>query len=60
MKFEEKICSRMNRSDNHCWGIKCAHFASCMVVEIESIEDLGINPENFQAEVVKTIEESFL
>jgi hypothetical protein len=31
-----------------------------MVVEIESIEDLGINPENFQAEVVKTIEESFL
>jgi hypothetical protein len=31
-----------------------------MILEIEAMEDLGINPEYLQVEVVKTIEESFL
>ena len=57
MKFNEKICSKVAK---FCCGIKCAQFASCMILEIEAMEDLGINPEYLQVEVVKTIEESFL
>jgi len=57
MKLEDKYCSKANQGFNHCWGIKCVQFTSCMITEAESMEDLGVNSCDFVKEVKKIIEE---
>jgi hypothetical protein len=57
MNFEMRMCPKINA---YCRGTRCVQFASCMIFEIEAMEDLGINSSEFQTEVVKAIEESLL